>query len=1391
MKDKPVADDGIVPERLTAAAVRSYIDFDGQAATGSEPSLQARIQSEGVAGLWGLLQQQGHAYLGDEVGMGKTRQAMGVIATQFLRNAGSRVVIVCSSKTVQLQWQSEWAQFLGSCYRLLDDRLLASADAARIEDLHLHDNLRSFHEALRTGEGRIHLLRYSSFSRPLPVDGDSPAQMLSAYAERVGVAGVAALTGSERALVEAHARPTDDWKEVLGHDLGRAYCQRIAALLTEGAHQDEPRSPLDLAVFDEAQYLRHVDNYQNEHIRLIFGRNVEQWLFVSATPLHASEDDILSLDTYLCRRPVAAHELPATRVGACGSCDAVQRCSRAAWHRARGHDVVRLLSGMMIRRTRTHGDAAGKRYGKIEYRDYEEVRHSGADDPFMALTMALVQKRLASALAGRNNRFRQGECASFESLSSSLGRNVSEPEPEFEPGKDHRQRKEADPAPDRNAIDLLNASFGRAMQVSGAGLPHAKLNSVADALFARSLADGGVDKTLVFVRRIDTVEELRDLLHLKFQADLDERIEAWREMLASPAFADHASPWGRTFWDQQGDDDEPPAEAVEGDAPPDSGEGAGNTGYRSQASLPYFEALKQRSMVKAQNGLLVSFRARLLRTDDASSNPLQGFLVKRASGTSPQRQHERWVRLLCALFGNEEVSRMRDDPAKRWLLADTSGTDDDAYKLASLQRCLLQSLRQTDILVDLYILHKHAGRTPDGSQSLADKFLWLLEQGEHGIPGKIASYLANQKEKLRRWIDHFELIVDKCFRAGEAVGWFGVHERVARVFDRVAPVVGRSGRLKNEHAVQQFMFPTHPNILVCTDVLKEGVDMHLFCDRVVHYGVAWTSGDLEQRTGRVDRLGSLIGRRIRAHRETDGQPLPRLGVEFPYLDGTLDSYQVRNVIREKIASDLRLDLGKRKDEIRELDAGRLAGDLSTIRKAAAQGNPNRAVFFPDSVDFVRREGGDDAIRLGPGMRYKDTGDAVRPRTAIDDRCEETIVPVPGSDMLLVRRSASGAHALVRRSLDPQCGEMLLTEDFLAPRGGTQAPPRVGEVLALDGWHGVPALDVPAFAFDPECNTTTMRVARPLAAAGSEDPVLVEALGEQFWLLRVPVQRVEDCAAGRGGVEQWMAERNSGRLLGFLMEDAGIVWCTALVLRCGGAELQLLEPAARRLARMAANWRSPSVASGTFGYRAWTAFPCVDAGLAWKENMKQNDVINCGNVLAGVQAWFGEAFAAVLDALQQAEGAAQPDGLEVSPLELLPGGLLRLRAQGRERFRLQAFLDPTGARAGNGQAGMPCIWWDYLASPRSVGPKPVLPCLDVDELPLSQPAGWDGRVVNGVGAFTGVDDSSYRYLAFCHGPADWDRARNDLIQAWAAVHDKMRHGGNFQRQWCRDALCAAV
>ena len=99
----------------------------------------------------------------------------------------------------------------------------------------------------------------------------------------------------------------------------------------------------------------------------------------------------------------------------------------------------------------------------------------------------------------------------------------------------------------------------------------------------------------------------------------------------------------------------------------------------------------------------------------------------------------------------------------------------------------------------------------------------------------------------------------------------------------------------NQRLVRQFRMPGFPLVLVTTDVLQEGEDLHTFCRRIVHYGIAWTPSAMEQRTGRVDRIGGLVQRRL------DGVPEAPAADEFiqvyyPHLQDTVEVLQVRRVL---------------------------------------------------------------------------------------------------------------------------------------------------------------------------------------------------------------------------------------------------------------------------------------------------------------------------------------------------------------------------------------------------------------------------------------------------------------------------------------------------------------
>lgn len=101
------------------------------------------------------------------------------------------------------------------------------------------------------------------------------------------------------------------------------------------------------------------------------------------------------------------------------------------------------------------------------------------------------------------------------------------------------------------------------------------------------------------------------------------------------------------------------------------------------------------------------------------------------------------------------------------------------------------------------------------------------------------------------------------------------------------------GETKNRTSVfSGFNTPLLPEILICTAVGQEGIDLHRECRHVVHYDLGWNPATIEQRTGRTDRIGSKTERERRLAVKTDAgaeEPnLPGLEVALPYLAATYD-----------------------------------------------------------------------------------------------------------------------------------------------------------------------------------------------------------------------------------------------------------------------------------------------------------------------------------------------------------------------------------------------------------------------------------------------------------------------------------------------------------------------
>ena len=164
----------------------------------------------------------------------------------------------------------------------------------------------------------------------------------------------------------------------------------------------------------------------------------------------------------------------------------------------------------------------------------------------------------------------------------------------------------------------------------------------------------------------------------------------------------------------------------------------------------------------------------------------------------------------------------------------------------------------------------------------------LLRQRESGEA--LGSY-----RELADAAQSFDLLVAVNFPEVPRASLPSLAEIYGRTLQRQVPV-GRMAGGVNKRLVRQFRMPGFPLVMVSTSVLQEGEDLHTFCKNVMHYGITWTPSGMEQRTGRVDRIGSLAQRGLDG-RSDEPEPHELIQVFYPHLRDTVEVLQVRRVLR--------------------------------------------------------------------------------------------------------------------------------------------------------------------------------------------------------------------------------------------------------------------------------------------------------------------------------------------------------------------------------------------------------------------------------------------------------------------------------------------------------------
>lgn len=260
--------------------------------------------------------------------------------------------------------------------------------------------------------------------------------------------------------------------------------------------------------------------------------------------------------------------------------------------------------------------------------------------------------------------------------------------------------------------------------------------------------------------------------------------------------------------------------------------------------------------------------------------------------------------LECRTFFTE--LRRRPELRQRLWPERTDADPGKAFREQELRaRLLASSARLGHAFIDLYTLTiRRLGSLKLGAMVGHD------ESGSaSGESGTVAAFLDLLEDQMRTPVDqrgwrafdelaaiaaHFDLILDvnlpeaRAMPLGEASRHFGV------LLSRQQPVGGMANQI-NQTVVRQFRMPGYPSVLVTTDLLQEGEDLHTFCSSVLHYGISWTPSAMEQRVGRVDRARSATHRRLGdLGREPTEEE--KLQVYFPHLADTVERLQVRRVL---------------------------------------------------------------------------------------------------------------------------------------------------------------------------------------------------------------------------------------------------------------------------------------------------------------------------------------------------------------------------------------------------------------------------------------------------------------------------------------------------------------
>jgi len=849
--------------KLLPEKVADWINFDRDNVDwhyeGEESTSMASRQVEGVAYLWNLLSTHDVALLADEVGMGKTFQALGVAALLWKMKPDAKVLIMAPNRDICAHWERELNAFVHFHFREADHCIKNCVDGGLVPVVQKYWRLDDLAAAVESNTGHLYLTTIYSLSGLVPQEekDDKIIEKARANAKKI--------------------------RNRIRHALGD--------------------NGFDLVIIDEAHYFRN-KNGKSQRVNAaeeFFGsgatRLARKSLLLTATPSHTHLNDIKNILSYFLEAERLDNKSPEILM---------QNYGLRRFRRMKGID---------------------RYHTKREYRNEKAVSCDFRKRPESEMFFALYQKKLVTDLdfTRNNKRLLYGFLEGFESpgrRSGSSDNVINEDDDDV----DEVSQKDFSKARDTMLLSRLSEQYFKSY---GRSPDHPKYGQLVDICLPNDLftapRDLHEDKHLIFVRRIPSVRELTqrineaydEILAVKIYRalgleDNDSVVKKWR-----------ATSWSREGYDEltqkiklQTIDDEEEFDAdeelsgfIEGDEKLGSNiadlfvvkKGENGRTDCSNVRLRFRKRESAFAMFLEPASDYINGGYEFFYESDQKGSHRADYVS--AARDTRLRKHVKFTRTLESENRQYNQKRYRNEIQGAWSLL---------YPLLSLtqQTKITDWAQHRPDIAENFANYLKAGFL-FASPVMVELYAWFTEYNRGDtvtdVQQKYTNFIRFISPKLKTSLllsyfisalDTFDALCEKIIdhKIGE---WEKEWRSLTSLQNPAWYASGASGN--RQRLILGFNSPFYPNVLISTSVFQEGVNLHLQCRKVHHYGIAGSPGNNEQRVGRVDRLFGKVNELLKIDSRAE------LEINYPFLIGSVDEDQVASFIAKKFEVEDRMD----------------------------------------------------------------------------------------------------------------------------------------------------------------------------------------------------------------------------------------------------------------------------------------------------------------------------------------------------------------------------------------------------------------------------------------------------------------------------------------------------